>query len=190
MSLAVTPAKTLSKPGRMEQFARFRAQGHSQAQSAILSGYSANSAESTGCKLDKNPAVKARIAQLRERIDREVAKAIILSKNGVLEGISEVIDLAREEKKWSDALRGYELLGKHYKLFDRAAENVNWDGDLSKLNEEQLEVVANYFERIAFNGDKTKIEEARKRAMLEAGQQGLVVDTTAELVENKDDSEW
>ena len=128
--------------------------------------------------------MKARIAELSARVDQAIARAVILSKDGVLEGITETIELARAEKKYADMLRGYELLGKHHRLFDRAAEGLSWNGDPSTLTEEQLEALCTYLERIAFNGDKAKIEEARKRAMIEAGH---VIDVESELVENKEE---
>ena len=81
-------------------------------------------------------------------------------------------------------MRGYELLGKHYRLFDRAAESFGWNGDPNTLTEDQFETLCSYLENIAFNLDKAKIEEARKRAMIEAGQ---VIDVESELVENKEE---
>jgi len=123
--------------------------------------------------------VKARIAELSAKFDQAIAKEVILSKLGVLQGITETIKEAREEKKFADAMWGYELLGKHYRLFDRAAESFGWNGDPSTLTEEQLEVLGAHLERIAFNGDQQKIAAARQRAAIEAGQSGPIVDTTS-----------
>jgi len=85
---------------------------------------------------------------LSAKVDQAIAKAVIMSKEGVLEGITETIKEALKEKKFGDAIRGYELLGKHYRLWDRAAENIGWNGDPSTLTDEQLDVLMGYFEKL------------------------------------------
>ncbi len=99
-----------------------------------------------------------------------------MSKDGVLEGITETIKEAREEKKFADAMRGYELLGKHYRLWDRVAESIGWNGDPSTLTDEQLDVLMGYLEKLV---PPERLAEAKHRAMIEAGQTGPIVDTTS-----------
>jgi len=85
---------------------------------------------------------------LSAKVDQAIAKAVIMSKEGVLEGITETIKEALKENKFRDAIRGDELLGKHYRLWDRAAENIGWNGDPSTLTDEQLDVLMGYFEKL------------------------------------------
>ena len=99
-----------------------------------------------------------------------------MSKEGVLEGITATIQAALEEKKFGDAIRGYELLGKHYRLFDRASESIGWNGDPANLTDEQLDALMGYLEKLV---PPERLAEAKRRAMIEAGQSGPIVDTTS-----------
>lgn len=176
------------KLAKKENFSRNLAQGLNQTQAAIAAGYSENRAASQGSKLAKKPEIIARVNELRARVDQQFITSAVVTKEWWVLGIQNTMEQARAKDKFSEVFKGYELLGKHMRFLDRAAENIDWDGDLSKLNDDQLVALASYFERIAFNGDKEKIEEARKRAQIEAGQ---IVDTTATLVEEKKpDTEW
>ena len=109
-------------------------------------------------------------------MDQSIARAIILSKDAVLQGITATIKAALEEKKFGDAIRGYELLGKHYRLWDRAAESIGWNGDPANLTDEQLDALMAYLEKLV---PPERLEAAKRRAMIEAGQAGPIVDTTS-----------
>lgn len=168
-----------------ELFAQGLAQGWSQTKSAKTAGYSEKRAASTGSSLAKRPRIVARVQEIQERGIVRFTELRIIDKSSVLQGLVGLINIAMAKEKLGDALGGYKLLGQHLRLWDRAAENINWNGDPGSLTEEQLEALSVYFERIAFGGDRVKIEEARKRAMIEAGQ---IIETTAVVEEKKE--EW
>lgn len=177
---------------RKEKFAQNLAKGQNQTEAAKNAGYSAKASAQTGSMLAKDPKIKARIDELLRKVDEDFALLRIIDKNSVLQGITELINKARADNKLGDALRGYELLGKHLRLWDRAAESINWNGDIGSLSEEQLDAVSQYFERIAFGGDKVKIEAARQAARIEAGIIDVVAETAPaeEAPKAKDEETW
>lgn len=89
-------------------------------------GYAAkgNAAEVNAVRLLRNAQVKAAItAAMQKRADD-----LEISAKYVLESIKRVAEAAEQEGKFSDALRGYELLGKHRKLFTDKTEVTGKDG--------------------------------------------------------------
>ena len=87
-------------------------------EAAIKAGYSEKGAKQLGSRQLSNPAVKREIeARESRRVDR-----LNLSADFVLENILRTAEKAREIGEYSAALRGYELLGKHLKLFTDRTE--------------------------------------------------------------------
>lgn len=170
--------------GKQEAFARNMAKGLTQADAAREAGYSASRAASTGCVLAKKKHVRARIKELSARIDSKFAELILIDKSSVLQGIAGIVNAATKEGKYGDALRGYELLGKNLRLFDRAMESIGWNGDPGSLSDEQLDALMAYLERLV---PADRLEAAKQRAALEAG---TVIDVIPEEVENKAKDEW
>jgi hypothetical protein len=165
-----------------ELFARARAQGANRTKAAEQAGYSVKRSSSQGCVLDKRPEIIARVkellalkADLIESHERRILDVAGINKESILMGIVEGIDLARAQKKPSDIFKGYELLGKHLRLWgDKSEDSLPWDGDLSKLTEEQLGQMMKFFESLA---DPAVIAQVRRAALLEAGE---VVDVEPE----------
>src|SRR5215472_11089284 len=80
---------------------------------AVSAGYSENGAEVTGCRLLKNPKVKAAI----EEGEAKIAEKLDITAGYVLEKIKETIEKCSTEKfRPAAVLRGLELLGKYLKL--------------------------------------------------------------------------
>jgi phage terminase small subunit len=79
---------------------------------AERAGYSAKTAYSIGQENLKKPA----IAQAVESAMEERAERTQITQDYVLSGIKAVVEATRKEKP-DTALKGYELLGKHLKLF-------------------------------------------------------------------------
>lgn len=144
----------------------------SKTRAAIAAGYSVTRADSQGSVISKRPEIVARIAELTARVEQRSVDRAAISKEMVLTGIVETIELARGANKFGDMLKGYELLGKHLKMWDRALEEIDWDGDLSKLSDEQLHNLAKSLEKIA---DPVTVAKAKQRLALEAGE---VIDVT------------
>jgi hypothetical protein len=78
----------------------------------------------SGKKLIDDPKIKARIAE----IAAPVLETVRLSAQTVLEDIMRITAKAEEADRYSDALRGCELLGKHLKLFTDKVEASGPDG--------------------------------------------------------------
>lgn len=104
-----------------------------------------------------SPAAKAKAAQ---RIATMVDPALEVMLNLLV------------SKKTTDSVR----FNVAKDILDRAghkpvekSENVNWNGDLSAMTDEQLEAMTQYFERIGYSSDRAKLEADKRRALVEAG---------------------
>jgi len=83
-----------------------------------------NTAEVNASKLLRHAKVSVAIqGAMKKRADD-----LEISAKYVLESIKRVAEAAEFEGKFSDALRGYELLGKHQKLFTDKTEVTGKDG--------------------------------------------------------------
>ena len=102
-------------------------------QAAIRSGYSEKTAQAIGAENLTKPLIASAI---QEAMDKRSAKTEINAEY-VLNGIKGVIERCTKEVNESDkfdpspALKGYELLGKHLKLFTEKVEsNVQHSGSV------------------------------------------------------------
>lgn len=86
---------------------------------ALAAGYSPKTADRQGSYLRNRPRVKAAIAKaLREQQKRTLIKA-----DQVLLDINDLANKAAKAGEFSAAIRGKELIGKHYKLFTEKHEH-------------------------------------------------------------------
>jgi phage terminase small subunit len=93
-------------------------------QAAIRAGYSAKTANVISSEMLTKPYIKAAIEDgMTKR-----AQKLEISADYVLEGIKRVTGDAEERGKHSDALRGFELMGKHLKLFTDKQELTGANG--------------------------------------------------------------
>lgn len=91
---------------------------------AKAAGYSEATAKEIGCQNLKKPAVKAAIdAATESRVQRTQITA-----DKVLRNIERLATKAERAKKYGEALKGNELLGKHLKLFVDKHEHTGADG--------------------------------------------------------------
>lgn len=86
---------------------------------ATVAGYSERTAARIGSELLTKPLVKAALDASRKRI----AAKLELTAEKVLADIVRVAEKAEQAKKYGEALKGYELLGKHLKLFTEKHEH-------------------------------------------------------------------
>lgn len=87
-------------------------------QAAIRAQYSAKTAGNIAEQVIKRPHVAAAIQKaMNQRAERTEITADV-----VLQGVARVVTKAEHSKDWQSALRGYELLGKHLKLFTEKIE--------------------------------------------------------------------
>lgn len=96
-------------------------------QAALRAGYSAKTAYSQGQRLLKN----VEVAEAIQRVMDERSERTEITADYVLTGIRDVTERCAkqgEEFNPPSALKGYELLGKHLKLFTDKHEHGGIDG--------------------------------------------------------------
>jgi len=80
----------------------------------IRAGYNPRSARTQGSRLLRdNPEI---VKAVQAEMDRRAKKTRITAER-VLEGIARIADAAERAEKYNEALKAFELLGKHLKLF-------------------------------------------------------------------------
>lgn len=113
------PSQPSGLSAKMERFvAEYLVDGNGK-RSAIAAGYSPRSAMRQASDMLQHPAVKKALTAGRRRI----AKKLELSAEKVLGDIERIANAAEKAKKYGDALKGKELLGKHLKLFTEKHEH-------------------------------------------------------------------
>ena len=91
------------------------------AQSAIRAGYSKKYAKETGYENLTKPHIQEFLGKLLS--DRE--KRTEITADYVLRNLREIADDAKQEKEYTHAVKSFELLGKHLKLFtDRVEQDI------------------------------------------------------------------
>lgn len=88
-------------------------------QAAIRAGYSARSAAKTGFDLLQRPRVQA---EVRKALKEQQARTLITADQ-VLKDIHRISTTAEGKGEFMAALKGLELIGKHYKLFTEKHEH-------------------------------------------------------------------
>lgn len=88
-------------------------------QAAVRAGYSPKTSEQQGSRLLGNAKVAAAVAAGRKRL----AAKLDLTAEKVLADIERIANKAERAKRYGDALKGKELLGKHLKLFTEKHEH-------------------------------------------------------------------
>jgi len=110
------PKERQKLKGRQKRFVKHYLIEPNATKAAISAGYSENGAEVTGCRLLKNPKVKAAI----EEGEAKIAEKLDITAGYVLEKIKDTIERCLTEKfRPAAVLRGLELLGRYIKLENR-----------------------------------------------------------------------
>jgi hypothetical protein len=91
---------------------------------------------------------------------------VILNRERVLNRLSQLSHEAQQKGQYSASARCEELIGRALGLFiDRTDHSFQWDGDLTKLTDEQLERLIPQLEACAAE----YLAHAKKPARLDAG---------------------
>jgi hypothetical protein len=159
----------------MEQYCQLRARGMQQTAAARRAGYAKNSAKVTAHRLEQDPLIRERIAQLTERArqrdipleDPEQHVRTGISKDWIRKMLLRNALEAMEAGSYSAANRALELLGKDAGMFQEPKRDMPPDGDLSKLTDQQLDAWIEYFARIAYP-DPAEREKAKREALAKA----------------------
>jgi len=102
---------------KWEAFARYIANGETQANAAKLAGFKEKNAHIRGCILMKKPAVKIRVDELKRVSSESAIMGLSVSKSLILEQLRENCEAAMEEGDRSAANRALELMGKEIGMF-------------------------------------------------------------------------
>lgn len=86
-------------------------------QAAIRAGYSEKRGRQTGHDLLRKPHIQQGISEAVSRMVTKIERRTGVSVERLLVDIDRVGSAAEIEGKYSDALKAYELLGKHLKMF-------------------------------------------------------------------------
>lgn len=86
-------------------------------QAAIRAGYSEKRGRQTGHDLLQKPHIQQAISGAVSRMVTKIERRTGVSVERLLADIDRVGSAAEIEGKYSDALKAYELLGKHLKMF-------------------------------------------------------------------------
>ena len=97
---------------------------HNTTQAAIRAGYSKKNAGQQGCRLYKNPEIKA---QIDEAIEKQKERIQVSADEVLLEikrvAFSEASDASTSEMRYSSKLKALEMLGNYLGMFDKRAKN-------------------------------------------------------------------
>lgn len=99
-------------------------------QAAARAGYSARTARAIGRENLQKPQVKAAIDAAKQKLLNKLE----LNAEKVLGNIERLAGKAEGDGRFADALRGWELLGKHLKLFTEKHEHGGIGGGAISLN--------------------------------------------------------
>ena len=99
-------------------------------QAAIRAGYSKKTAQEIGSQNLSKVMIRDRVGKLMsERADR-----VLIHADYVIDNIKAIAETARDGLEHSSALRGYELLGKHLKMFtDKQEHEIKGDLAVTKV---------------------------------------------------------
>jgi uncharacterized protein YoaH (UPF0181 family) len=152
----------LSNP-RHEKFSQLVASGISPKEAYTSVGYKPTGAKQAASRLLTNVDVRERVSELQAASARSSAEALILSRERVLNRLSELSHEAQQKGHYGAAARCEELIGKEIGMF--AQPDELWDGNLNALTPSQLKMVGEQLIRQVTNGDPHKIAELRRKAL-------------------------
>ena len=126
------------RSARREQFCLLVAQGNLPVPAARKAGF--KSADKVASQMMRQPAVKARIAEMSERVDIEKAKEIVRVNASTREWVlRELVDQVEHAKLASDrgaTLKGLELVGKEIGMFVQRSMAI--ESPLARLSADKL----------------------------------------------------
>lgn len=146
---------------RHERFAQLVVIGKSAAEAYVDAGYAGQAAYTSGPRLLKVSSVRTRVQELQHTITTESASRAAVDREFVLRELVDNALAAKRNGQYSASNKALELLGKELGMFWE--NRLEWDGDPSKLSDQQLEEMLCMFERKAYGDDLAKILANRRR---------------------------
>ena len=102
---------------KWENFARYIANGETQANAAKLAGFKENNAHIRGSVLMKKDEIRQRVEELKSVSSERAVTGLSLNKSWVLQNLKDNVEAAKEEDDHSAVNRGLELIGKEIGMF-------------------------------------------------------------------------
>ncbi len=102
---------------KWENFARYIANGETQANAAKLAGFKENNAHIRGCILMKKDEIRLRVEELQRVSSEQAVTGLSVSKAWVMGKLRENVEKAKMVGDHSAVNRGLELIGKEIRMF-------------------------------------------------------------------------
>jgi Terminase small subunit len=152
---------------RRERFAQLVATGRSATDAYVAAGYAKKAAYTCGPRLLKVISVRARVRELDETIACVSTSRTAVDREFVLRELMDNALAAKRNRQYSASNKALELLGREIGMFKEQSEDwLDWDGDLSKLSDAQLEKSIYMYGKKTFGDDEAKILAFRRRVGL------------------------
>lgn len=133
--------KPLRNP-RHEKFTQLVASGIKPPDAYVSVGYAKGGAAQATANLLKKTQVSSRIRFLQQAAAAATVADIAYDHQRVLSRLDTLSRKAEEAGQFSAAARCEELIGRSRGMFtDKIDHNMKWDGDLTKLTQQQLDAL-------------------------------------------------
>ena len=131
---------------RHEKFSQLVASGIKPSGAYVSVGYAEGGAPQSANKLLRRTNIRERVHEIQSLAAQSTAEEIAFDQKRVLNRLDALSKKAEEMGQFGVAVRAEELIGKHRGMFvDRQA--LQWNGDLSKVTDEQLVEVLQQLEQ-------------------------------------------
>jgi len=142
--------QSLNHP-RHEHYAQLVAAGQSPAEAYAATGYKGTTAYTCGPRLLKRAEVQTRVTELQQTVAQGAVTRAEICRELVLRELLDNALKAKQAQQWSASNRALELLGEELGMFqERPKHFVDlWDGDLTKLTDQQIERLLKQIEAAA-----------------------------------------
>jgi len=146
------------------------APGISAVEAYVAAGYATKVGYTSGPRLLRASSVQTRVRELQHTVAKVSIDQAAIDRGFVLRELRDNALSAKQDHQWAASNRALELLGKELGMFQEPRQDwLDWDGDVTKLTDEQLERVQYVLEKLAYGADEAKILANRRRYQAEMG---------------------
>ena len=158
---------------RHEKFCELVASGVKPSDAYVALGYSKNGAKQGASRLLANAIISTRISEIIAKSTENAVEKLHIDRERVLNRLDVLSRQAEAKGNFSAAVRAEELIGKALGMFiDRSEGEFTFDGDLSKLSEDQMSKFVLSLEQIAARRDPAWYAEYKKAKALGSSASG------------------
>jgi hypothetical protein len=162
---------------RHAKFCELVTSGIQPAEAYIAAGFSSRGADQGASRLLRREDIQDQVSALQARVQQSTVERSAIDRLYVVEKLKLVVQRCLQEVPVTDskgrptgafafnpagAVRALELLGKELGMFKSVTETtLKWDGDISKLTNDQMANMQKQLAEIAFKDDPAGLEEWR-----------------------------